>query len=448
MKVLILGDSPFLKTGFGRVNSHAAAGFLRAGFEVATVTGLQSKASGIKTDLPITIFPTEAENSMGLIEAQAAIAEWEPDCIYATGDPASVGTIASVIPDGMPYVPYIPIEGEPIVHTGWRNVLAYLDFLTCSQYGVDTVRKSLGKTVPYIYHGVDRDVFSPLTEQDREHYRKILGWDNKFVVTCVAQNVRRKQLPRLIEAITLLKHQYKQKDIILYLHTVPYQNHWLEGWNLTEIAAAFDVYDEVIFNPNMLDRHSAVPEVGTQDDPGLRELLGASDLFVLPSQVEGFGLPIAEAMAMGLPTMVTKYGAGWEVARHGQGVGVPPHDWEIHKSGTRYANVSPETLAKEILHLKRNPGQRARMSAAGLEAVTLFDWRTFESAIAERVVHATEAKAKSTTTQRPADPAEDASSQDGVLEDQMGLVGSSAHAEVVEHRPQSSGAASEGATAP
>lgn len=436
MKVLILGDSPFLKTGFGRVNSHAAAGFLRAGFEVGTVTGLQSKASGITTTLPITVFPTEAENSMGLNEAIDAIRDWQPDCIYATGDPASIGTLATVIPDGLPYVTYIPIEGEPIIHNGWRSILSYLDFLTCSQYGVDTVQKSLNKKVPYVYHGVDRDAFTPLTEEERSHFRHLLGWDDKFVIICVAQNVRRKQLPRLIEALTILKHKYKQRDAVLYLHTVPYQKHWLEGWNLSEIAQAFDVYNEVIFNPFMLDRHSAVPEVGTDDNPGLRELMGASDLFVLPSQVEGFGLPIAEAMAMGLPTMVTKYGAGWEVARHGQGIGIPVLDWEIHKSGTRYANVSPEVLAKEILHLKRNPGQRAKMSAAGIEAVKLFDWSAFESVIAERVLHATEAKAKSIEAQRETDPPENAPPQDGVLENQVGLVGSSAHTEVVESSPQ------------
>lgn len=438
MKVMVLGDSPFLKTGFGRVNSHAIAGFIAAGFEVATVTGLQSKAAAVETNLPIQIYATEAEDSMGLREAGVAIQEWEPDCLYSTGDPASVGTFASVIPERLPYVTYIPIEGEPIVHGGWRAALHYLDFITCSQYGVDVVRRDLSREVPYIYHGVDRDTFTPLTETERDHHRQLLGWDDKFVIICVAQNVRRKQLPRLIEALAILRQRYKQKDAILYLHTVPYQNHWLEGWNLTEVANAFNVYDEVVFNPAMLDRHSSVPEVGTPESPGLRELLGASDLFVLPSQVEGFGLPIAEAMAVGVPTMVTKYGAGWEVANHGGGVGLPVLDWEIHKSGTRYANVSPEVIAKEILHLKRNPGQRARMVAAGLKAVNLFDWPTFESAIAERVLHATEAKAKSIEVERETSSSEETPPPNGVYEDQADFGSTSEQSIIGESSPQGS----------
>lgn len=336
---------------------------------------------------------------MGLGTGIEALKEYEPDVVYVTGDPGNAAVYAGIIPARIPYVAYVPVEGEPLVHQGWRELLSYIDFFTCSQYGQDVVRRSLGRDVDFVYHGVDTDVFTPLTDEERVAFRQRLGWEDKFVITCVAQNVRRKQLPRLIEAVAILKRQFRQRDIVLYLHTIPYQRHYLEGWNLTEVARAFGVYDEVIFNPLMAEQWSAVPETGSIDVPGLRELVGSADLFVLPSQVEGFGLPIAEAMAVGTPVMVTKYGAGWEVARHGSGVGVRPHDWEVHKSGTRYANVDPMELAKEILRLRRNPKRLARMRAAGIEAASLFDWSAFEEKVAERVIHAAEAKAQSASTE-------------------------------------------------
>jgi glycosyltransferase involved in cell wall biosynthesis len=126
-------------------------------------------------------------------------------------------------------------------------------------------------------------------------------------------------------------------------------------------------------------------ESGKDGKIGLADLYGAADMFVLPSQVEGFGLPIVEAMASGLPVAVTKYAAGWEVAQHGQGAGIPVHDWTIHKSGTKYANVSPEGIAKVILDLKRDPKRRARMSAAGIAAAERFDWSDFERAVVRGV---------------------------------------------------------------
>lgn len=378
MKVLMLGDSPLGMTGFGRVNQRAMTAFLRKGWTVATVTGLQFSEK--ETSLPIRQFVPVNGDPMGLARSIEVFEQklFEPDLIYATGDPGSIAALAMVIPQGIPFVAYVPIEGEPLINGTWRGTLDIIDFFTCSDYGVKVVQESLNKAVDMVYHGVDTGLFSPLSQSERTVYRERLGWDGKFVVTCVAQNVHRKQWPRLLEAIAILKHQYNQKDIVLYAHTVPFQNHWLEGWNLPEVAGAFGLSSEVVFNPMLSGFGAGVPERGDLDIPGLRELVGSADLFILPSQVEGFGLPIAEAMAVGTPVAVTKYGAGWEVARLGGGTGIAVRDWEIHKSGTRYANLDPQEIAKTILALKRSPSKLARMREQGLAAVGNFDWTKFE----------------------------------------------------------------------
>lgn len=345
------------------------------------MTGLQSQKK--ETTLPLTQFNPPESDPLGLLTTAKLFEDksYEPDIIYMTGDPGSVSALAQVIPARVPVLAYVPIEGEPLLSSGWRSVLSSIEFFTCSQYGVDIVKRDMGIDIPFVYHGVDTDVFYPLLEGERAAYRNRLGWDGKFVVTVVAQNVRRKQLTRLIEAIAIIKHQYGVNDVVLYLHTVPFQGYWLEGHNLPEVASAYHLTDEVVFNPLMSGLGKFVPENGDLGVPGLRELVGSADLFVLPSQVEGFGLPLVEAMAVGTPVVTTKYAAGWEVARLGGGTGIEPHDWEIHKSGTRYANLDPANIAKTILALKRDPRKLARMRGEGLEAVKHFKWSAFEELV-------------------------------------------------------------------
>lgn len=383
-RVLIVGDSPLIKTGFGRVNAIAAKRFQREGWEVASVAGLTTEPP--KDDEGIKIYvPSTPQDTLGILDIHKAVDDFKPDVAYTTADLGSVTALAYGLPE-MPMFIYTPIEGEPIANRDWRAVLHSIPSATCSQYGVDVVKATTGREIPYYYHGVDHDTFKP--SDNREQVRESMGWQDKFVVMCVATNVRRKQITRLIEAFSIAVHEMKAKDIVLYLHTVPFQNYWLEGWNLPEVARAFSVNDQVQFHPLMFKRNAFIPETtGNPQNPGLVEIYGAADLFVLPSQVEGFGLPIAEAMACGLPALVTKYAAGWEVARDA-GRGIPVRDWEVHKSGTMYANVDTRLLAKEIVRLQRNPKERARMSQRGLQRAQDFRWDDFLDALIPSVENA------------------------------------------------------------
>ena len=89
-------------------------------------------------------------------------------------------------------------------------------------------------------------------------------------------------------------------------------------------------------------------------------LYSSSDIFVLASRFEGYGMAFTEALAHGLPVVGTRVGAAVENVPQDAGVLVPVD------------NAS--ALASALRHLMENPQERERL-AAGARAVTFPSWR-------------------------------------------------------------------------
>lgn len=91
--------------------------------------------------------------------------------------------------------------------------------------------------------------------------------------------------------------------------------------------------------------------------PDAAALIGAADLFVLPSVYEGLPISLLEAMALARPAVVTRVGGVPEVVEAGEtGVLVEPGD--------------VAGLAEEIVKLLAEPERRRRMGQAARRRVT------------------------------------------------------------------------------
>jgi glycosyltransferase involved in cell wall biosynthesis len=116
------------------------------------------------------------------------------------------------------------------------------------------------------------------------------------------------------------------------------------------------------------DRITLLPGI---DDATLAALFNLCDVLVQPSLAEGFGLPVAEAMASGLPVLTSDGGALPEVASEA-GVVVP-----LEPRGTaarRFADAITGSLAPAAAEVARKRGLiRARDFASEAVVPRLLD---------------------------------------------------------------------------
>lgn len=161
------------------------------------------------------------------------------------------------------------------VHTFGRLSLALADAIIVPDTIVQKIlEEKFGispKKIFRIPFGVDTTLFHPLEEAKKRALRLELGWDDRPKVMFAGNYVARKRIPLLLQALS------EKFDLVLCG----------EGY-------------EMISMPSGVIRY---PPLGHEQ---LAKLYQAADLFVVPSAVETFAIVAYEAMACGLPVIMTK----------------------------------------------------------------------------------------------------------------------------------------------
>jgi glycosyltransferase involved in cell wall biosynthesis len=144
------------------------------------------------------------------------------------------------------------------------------------------------QAVRVVHLGIDTNFFKPVTETE---VRRQLNIEGKQIILYVGFSTPRKGLEYLLKAIQLLKNN---NAVLLIV------GKWEAGYreSLQDLIRATS---------------SRVIEVGYVPDEQMPEFYSAADLLVMPSLLEGFGYPLAEAMACGTTPIGTSAGSITEV---------------------------------------------------------------------------------------------------------------------------------------
>lgn len=223
----------------------------------------------------------------------------------------------------------------------------------CIQYGIaaDKIEK--------IPNGVDTSIFHPVTAADRFQLRERLGIPiDKTILVFTGRFIPGKGIMSLAKAWGSIAEKYPNTCLLMV------------GTGKGETGSCENEFRDYIISKKL---NSRVIYTGWADN--VNEYLQASDIFIFPTEFEGFGLSLVEAMLCGLPVIASSVGAIPEIIDHGEnGMLVMPGD--------------TEALEKMLAQLLDNPAKAKYLAdnahdstyrKYSIQAVAELHYRLFQS---------------------------------------------------------------------
>jgi glycosyltransferase involved in cell wall biosynthesis len=199
------------------------------------------------------------------------------------------------------------------------------------------------KKIHVSYPGYNSDLFRPISDPDGlKEVQQKYGIDKPYVLF-IGTVQPRKNLKRLIEAFVKI-------DNVKLVVVGKIRGEGRQGW----------MYEEIVNLPNELNIKDKIIFTGYVPNNEMLYLLNGAEAFALPSLWEGFGIPVVDAMACGLPVIVSNTSSLPEVAG---------------KAGIYVDPQSVTQIEHAIRLISADPKLRRKLSKLALEQAKKFSWK-------------------------------------------------------------------------
>jgi len=189
------------------------------------------------------------------------------------------------------------------------------------------------------YHGVDTQAFRRPTEQERRRVSDRLGLHGLPYVAFLGEIAPRKNVSALVRGWAQAVAELEQPPALV-------------------LAGYSGVDGEVDRAVAEVPSHLRVVRPGYLRPTDLPGYLGGALVVGYPSQSEGFGLPVLEAMACGAPVLATRR------------LSLP----EVGGDAVAYTEPDPDSIATELRALLADDRRRRELGEAGFARAGQFTW--------------------------------------------------------------------------
>src|SRR5215471_8461306 len=200
---------------------------------------------------------------------------------------------------------YVPVDsygvGGKLTGLSADTLLGFDRVLAYGMFGKDVLEYTLQREVDWIPHGYSAKLFS---KREKAPGRAMLGVkEDEQLIGCVMTNQSRKDWGTCFSTWARVKKPGRK----FWAHVDTAERYW----NLNALAMDFGLNNgEIILTAN-----------GDRSSEMMSYLYSACDMTMLPSLGEGFGYPIVESLACGVPVIHTHYGGESEL--------IPEENWLV-----------------------------------------------------------------------------------------------------------------------
>ncbi|MCR4435362.1 MAG: glycosyltransferase family 1 protein [Clostridiales bacterium] len=222
----------------------------------------------------------------------------------------------------------------------FKNVNICVNSISTKNDISNFLKKALNIRV--IYHAYDNSKFNTDNESKvkLKYIRDQYKLPSKYILF-VGTNEPRKNLKLLLKAYSILKSNDPIEEKIVICG----RKGWIDS-SFDDLMMQLGIEKDIIFT-------------GYVKDEDVKSLYRMASLFVFPSIYEGFGVPMLEAMACGIPVIAANNSCIPEIG--GEAVHLFDDNNEF-------------SLAEEISYVLKNKEKRDTLIKKGLENVKRFSW--------------------------------------------------------------------------
>lgn len=217
------------------------------------------------------------------------------------------------------WIPYLPIDQEPIPPPLLGNLRFAYRIITFSKYGQKALEKE-GFSSTLIYEGTDTNIFKPMDKQAcRKEIMGVIPPD-AFVIGMIGankENPSRKGWQQALEAFKIFYDRHPE-SVFFYESNQNYPG----GFPIDYYAKVLGIEKQVFH----IDQYMSVIHSGSEV---MAKMLNAFDMTLHCSMTEGFGLVIIESQACGTPVIVNNCHSQPELVIEGK-------TGEITKTGQKH----------------------------------------------------------------------------------------------------------------